>query len=481
MHSYPPIRMLIGGEWIERSGLPVLNPSDESIIGSVPTATAADLSAAVAAAHEGARVWRHTAPSVRGDLMLRAVALIRERIEEIAHAITLEQGKPLAQARAEVLRGCDLMSWDAGEGRRLYGRVIPAEPGMRHTVIREPAGVVAAFTPWNYPLSSPARKVGGALAAGCSIILKAAEETPAGAMLLARAFMDAGLPPGVLNLVFGDPAMISSTLIAHPGVRMMTFTGSTVVGKQLAELAGRHMKPAIMELGGHAPVIVCEDANPEAAAAACIRGKQGNAGQVCVAPTRFFVHQAVHARFVAAMAREAAALRTGDGLQPASDMGPLTNARRLQAMQQLTADALQRGARLLCGGERIGAPRLSLADDGAGQRAGGRPRDARGALRPAVPDRAGQRSGRGDPPRQQPALRPGRLCLHRIGAPCAPPGHRARGGQSGHQPPGVGGVGNALRRHQGQRLRPRGRHRRPGVLYPRQIHFPQGALGALRC
>jgi succinate-semialdehyde dehydrogenase/glutarate-semialdehyde dehydrogenase len=238
---------------------------------------------------------------------------------------------------------------------------------MRHTVVREPVGVVAAFTPWNFPMSSPARKIGGALAAGCAIILKAAEETPAGAMHLAQAFCDAGLPAGVLNLVFGEPAAISGFLIPHPAVRLITFTGSTAVGKHLAGLAGTYMKPVIMELGGHAPVIVCDDADPRAAARAGVQAKLNNAGQVCVAPTRFIVHEAVYEKFVHAFGEYGRAVRQGNGLDPQSDIGPVANVRRLHGLQRLADDALRRGARLLCGGTaRPGAgfhfPFTALAD-----------------------------------------------------------------------------------------------------------------------
>ncbi|MBX9431642.1 NAD-dependent succinate-semialdehyde dehydrogenase [Ralstonia pseudosolanacearum] len=356
MTSYPEIRMLIGGEWRSASGRPIINPSDESTIGTVPMASLADLNDALAAAEQGQQVWHRTPPAQRAEIMLRAIDLLAERVESIAPAISMEQGKTLAQARAEVLRGCDLMRWDANEGKRLYGRVIPAEPGMRHTVVREPVGVIAAFTPWNFPLSSPARKVGGALAAGCAIILKAAEETPAGAVLLAQAFQDAGLPPGVLNLVFGDPAMISSHLIASPVVRAITFTGSTPVGKHLAGLAAQQMKPAILELGGHAPVIVCDDADPDAAALACVKGKLNNAGQVCVAPTRFYVQRNVYEPFVEAFARHGRAIRVGHALEHGSDIGPVANCRRVGALSELVRDALDHGARLLCGGEREPGP-----------------------------------------------------------------------------------------------------------------------------
>lgn len=356
MTTYPEIRLLIGGEWRSAPGQPVLNPSDETVLGTVPDASVSDLNDALAAAAEGMRVWRRTPPAGRAEVMLRAIGLLRARVEEIAPVIAMEQGKTLAQARAEVLRGCDLMAWDANEGKRLYGRVIPAEPGMRHTVVREPVGVVAGFTPWNFPLSSPARKVGGALAAGCAIILKAAEETPAGAVLLAQAFLDAGLPPGVLNLVFGDPAMISAHLIASPVVRAITFTGSTPVGKHLAGLAAQHMKPAIMELGGHAPVVICEDADPIAAALACVKGKLNNAGQVCVAPTRFYAHRGVYAAFAEAFGRAGAAIRVGHALASGNDIGPVTNRRRLEALEDLVRDAVAQGARVLCGGQRMPGP-----------------------------------------------------------------------------------------------------------------------------
>jgi succinate-semialdehyde dehydrogenase / glutarate-semialdehyde dehydrogenase len=355
MARYPELRLLIAGEWRQAgSGEPVINPADEGVLGVLPHATRADLDDALAAAEAGLRIWRRTSPAKRAQVILRAAQLLRERTEEMATAMTLEQGKPIGQSRLEVQRACDIIEWDANEGRRLYGRVIPAEPGLRQIVLREPIGVVAAFSPWNFPVSSPARKVAGALSAGCSIILKASEETPAGAVQLARAFQDAGLPPGVLNLVFGRPAEISEYLIPQPAVRLVTFTGSIPVGKRLAELAGRHMKPAIMELGGHAPVVVCDDVDPEATAATSVAGKSRNAGQVCVAPTRFFVQDRIYDRFVAAAGERAAALKIGDGLDPATQMGPLANPRRVEAMEALVADATARGARVVAGGTRLG-------------------------------------------------------------------------------------------------------------------------------
>jgi succinate-semialdehyde dehydrogenase/glutarate-semialdehyde dehydrogenase len=355
MMNYPEIKLLIDGKWLKRSGrTPIINPTDESTLGTIPHATRADLDDALAAAEKGFQIWRKTSPAKRAEIILRASALVRERIDEIATAMTLEQGKQINQSRLEVLRGCDIIEWDATEGRRVYGRIIPTEPGMRFMVTREPIGVVAAFSPWNFPMSSPARKIGGALSAGCSIILKASEETPAGALLLAGAFIDAGLPAGVLNLVYGEPAEISDYLIPHPVVRLITFTGSIPVGKRLAEIAGRHMKPAIMELGGHAPVIICEDADPIRSAEASVIGKSRNAGQVCVSPTRFFVHRNVYDRFVEEFGIGAAKMKVGNGLDPANGMGALANSRRLAAMDTYVADAITRGARLVTGGKRIG-------------------------------------------------------------------------------------------------------------------------------
>ncbi len=350
---YPEIKMLIGGAWRRgQSGAVILNPADESELGHLPQATPQDLDDALAAAAEGFRAWRDTAPARRAAIILEAARLLRERVEEVALAMTLEQGKPIAQSRIEVLRAADIIAWDANEGLRAYGRIIPAEPGMRHSVVREPIGPVVALSPWNFPVSAPSRKIAGALSAGCSVIVKPAEETPAGCFLLVKAFVDAGLPAGVLNLVYGDPGPISAHLVASPITRLLTFTGSVPVGKLLAALAGHHMKPAIMELGGHCPVIVCDDVDPVAAADASAASKARNAGQVCVAPTRFFVQSAIYDRYVARFAERAGAMKLGDGADPSSDLGPLANPRRVAAMTRLVEDAVAKGARLVAGGTK---------------------------------------------------------------------------------------------------------------------------------
>jgi len=355
MTTYPDLKLYIGGAWRQTAEeQPVLNPADESVIGAVPLASHADLDDALAAAAEGFKVWSRTAPRTRAEIMLKAAALMRARAEEIAFSITLEHGKPLAQARLEVVRGCEFFEWDAGEGQRAYGRVVPSEPGIRYVVMHQPVGIVAAFSPWNFPMSQPCRKIAGTLAAGCSIIIKAAEETPAGALHIARALHDAGLPPGVLNLVFGVPAKISDYLIPKPQTRLVAFTGSTAVGKHLSELAARHMTPVLMELGGHAPVIVCDDVDPVAAGHASAIRKLRNAGQVCTSPTRFFVQESIYERFAKAFVEKAQTVTVGNGLDEKTQMGPVANHRRIEAMEALVADARARGARVLTGGERIG-------------------------------------------------------------------------------------------------------------------------------
>lgn len=353
--QYPPIQLYIGGEWRKAGeGMQILNPADESVIGTVPVAARSDLETALSAAADGFKVWSRTSPAKRAEIIRKAASLMRERIDEIAYSITLEHGKTIAQARLEVVRGCEFFEWDAAEGQRTYGRVIPSEPGIRYLVVHQPIGPVAAFSPWNFPMSQPARKIAGALAAGCSIILKAAEETPAGAVHMARAFHDAGLPPGVLNLVFGVPSEISEYLIPQERIRMIAFTGSTVVGKRLTEMAARHMKPVLMELGGHAPVIVCDDVDPEATGIMSAVRKARNAGQVCTSPTRFFVQKPLYNAFTKAFAERASAVTVGDGFDPSVQMGPLANHRRIEAMEMLVADAKAKGAKILTGGHRIG-------------------------------------------------------------------------------------------------------------------------------
>ena len=352
---YPEIQLFIDGEWRTGTGkIPVVNPATEEVVGQVPIATSADLDDALHAAKEGFATWSHTSPRDRARLIQSAVALLRERQDQIAESITLEHGKPFNEGRAEVIRGCEFFEWDIGEAVRTYGRVIPSAPGVKYIVHHQPIGPVAAFSPWNFPMSQPSRKIAGALASGCSIILKAAEETPAGAMHIAQAFADVGLPPGVLNLVFGVPGDISDHLIPSEIVKLVAFTGSTAVGRQLTGVASNKMTPVLMELGGHAPVIVCEDTDVAKAATSSAIRKYRNAGQVCTSPTRFFVHEQVYDQFVDTFTKKASETVVGDGMEAGVEMGPLANDRRLAAMARLTNDAVDAGAELLTGGNRVG-------------------------------------------------------------------------------------------------------------------------------
>jgi len=355
---YPDVQLLIDGAWTKASAgrtLPVVNPATGETIGSVAHADRADLDRALEAAARGFQVWRKVAAFDRSRLMRKAANILRDRLDAIARVLTLEQGKPLVEAKGEILVAADVIDWFAEEARRTYGRVIPARAeGIYQLVIKEPVGPVAAFTPWNFPINQVVRKLSGALAAGCSIIVKAPEETPAAPAELLRAFIDAGVPAGVVNLVYGVPAEISEYLIPHKVIRKISFTGSTAVGKHLAALAGAHMKRATMELGGHAPAIVFEDADIDVASRILAGAKFRNAGQVCVSPTRFLVQEAVYDRFVARFVDHAKAVKVGDGLENGTTMGPLANARRITAMETFIGDAVKRGAEIRTGGSRIG-------------------------------------------------------------------------------------------------------------------------------
>jgi len=356
--SYPDIRLLIANEWVEATGgktIPVLNPATGKAIGNVAHASIADLDRALEAAQRGFDAWRKVPAFERGAIMRRAANLLRERADDIARLLTQEQGKPLAQARAEALAGADIIDWFAAEGMRVYGRIVPSRnPAAQQLVLKEPVGPVAAFTPWNFPINQVVRKLAAALTTGCSFLCKAPEETPASPAALFQCFVDAGVPSGTVGLVFGDPHEISSYLIPHPVIRKVTFTGSTPVGKQLAALAGAHMKRVTMELGGHAPVIVAEDADVALAVAASGGAKFRNAGQVCIAPTRFLVHNSIKSEFTRAMVAHAESLKIGDGLADGTTLGPLANPRRVAAMSQIVEDARAKGANVATGGERVG-------------------------------------------------------------------------------------------------------------------------------
>ncbi len=355
---YPNVTLLIDGQWRAAASnrtIPVVNPANGEHIGTVAHADISDLDHALEAAQKGFKLWRKVSAFERSKVMRKAADLLRTRADMVATLMTMEQGKPLVEAKIEVMAAADTIDWFAEEGRRAYGRVVPSRgEGIYQLVIKEPVGPVAAFTPWNFPINQVVRKLSCAVATGCSIIVKAPEETPASPAELLRCFVDAGIPAGVVGLVYGVPAEISEYLIPHPVIRKVSFTGSTVIGKQLAALAGLHMKRVTMELGGHAPAIVFDDADIDVAAKLLAGAKFRNAGQVCISPTRFLVQDSVYDRFVEGFVAQAKALKVADGLEAGTTMGPLANPRRITAMESLIADATKHGGKVQTGGHRIG-------------------------------------------------------------------------------------------------------------------------------
>jgi succinate-semialdehyde dehydrogenase/glutarate-semialdehyde dehydrogenase len=355
---YQDSQLLIDGSWGPASAgrtHPVVNPATGQTIGTFAWADKSDLDRALASVDKGFKVWKKVSAHERSKIMRKAANLLRDRVEHVATLMTMEQGKTLSEAKAEIQNGADTIDWFAEEGRRAYGRVIPARAeGVYQLVVKEPVGPVAAFTPWNFPINQIVRKLSAALAAGCSIIVKAPEETPASPAELIRAFVDAGVPAGAVGLVYGDPAEISSYLIPHPVIRKISFTGSTVVGKQLAALAGQHMKRVTMELGGHAPVIVFDDADVAVAAKVMAASKFRNAGQVCISPTRFLVQEGVYDSFVEQFVANTKKLKVGNGLETGMNMGALANPRRATAMEANMEDASKHGGKVRTGGHRIG-------------------------------------------------------------------------------------------------------------------------------
>jgi succinate-semialdehyde dehydrogenase/glutarate-semialdehyde dehydrogenase len=352
------LALLINGDWIVPStGLssPVINPATEAEIGRLPLAGPDDLDRALEAAEAGFKLWRKVLPQERAKVVRRFATLVREHVDLLAAVITAEQGKTLAEARGEVQGAAELAEWLAEEGRRIYGRIVPSRfENSRILVEHEPVGPVAAFSPWNFPCSMVARKIAHALAAGCSIVIKPAEETPGAAIILGHLCIKAGVPPGVVNIVFGPPAQVSEHLIASPIIQKISLTGSVGVGKHIAMLAARELKKVTLELGGHSPAVVFRDADIEAAAKMCVQSRFRNAGQVCTAATRFYIQSGAVERFTRHFVEHVEAIKVGDGVAPGVQMGPMSNQRRLDAMDGFVADAEARGARILTGGHRIG-------------------------------------------------------------------------------------------------------------------------------
>jgi succinate-semialdehyde dehydrogenase/glutarate-semialdehyde dehydrogenase len=349
--------LLIDGERLTGGGRrtqALIDPATEEVLGQLPLATPADLDRALAAAQRSYAPWRALMPQARGRILKKAADLMRERQDELARIATREMGKPLAETRIEAAISADIFEWYAEEGRRAYGRVLPQRAsGVRLQVVKEPVGPVAAFAPWNFPLGNPARKLGAALAAGCPVILKPAEESACSALGIGQALLDAGLPPGVMSIVFGVPAEVSTHLVASPIIRKVSFTGSVPVGKHLTQLAAEGMKRTTMELGGHGPVLVFDDVDVEHVLDLATTAKFRNAGQVCVSPTRFYVHESIYERFAAGFAERTRDWVVGNGLDAKTRMGPLAHERRIPFVDALIREAVASGGTLLTGGERL--------------------------------------------------------------------------------------------------------------------------------
>ena len=362
MTDYPSIKMLIGGEWVADGGngtMPVVNPANETVLGHCPKASTEQLDAALAAADEAFPVWSNTPAIERFRIIRRAADLLRERAPEVARIVTLEMGKPHAQALAETTGAADLIDFLAEEAKRQGGRLVPVRSHslLEQRVTQEPVGPSVLLTPWNFPINLPAKKLGGALAAGCSCILKPAETTPMSAQMLVECFTDAGIPKGVINLVYGDPAMISEHLIASPVTRKVSFTGSTAVGRHLGALAAKDLKRFTAELGGHSPVVIGESADFDRTVAACAATKFRNAGQVCVSPTRFLVARGIYDRFVEEFAARANDVKVGDASTDDSvAMGPLAHAGRVEAMRELMGALGGEKGEIVAGGNAMNAP-----------------------------------------------------------------------------------------------------------------------------
>jgi len=356
--DYETLELLIDGTWLQGSegtSEPVYNPANGAVLGALPHASRADLDAALEASARGFATWSAMPPADRQQVIERAAQLLEERFEAIARTLTQEMGKPLAEARQELGFAINILRWYGEEGKRAYGRQIPARmPGVRQIAYQRPVGPCLAFVAWNFPAVNVMRKVAGALGAGCSLIIKPAEETPGTGIAIARALTDAGLPDGVLNVVFGVPAEVSEYLLASPIPRKLSFTGSVPVGKHLQKLAAATLKRCTMELGGHSPLMVFDDTDVEKVARIAAGGKFRNAGQVCIAPTRFMVQEGAYDRFVDAFTAEAERIKLGNGLEEGTTMGPLIAPRRLEVMDSLVQDAVDQGAGLRSGGARVG-------------------------------------------------------------------------------------------------------------------------------
>ncbi len=469
MTQYPSLYMVIDGEQVSGGGrrtFPVVNPATGETIGELPLAEPGDLDRALETAARGFQIWRNAPAAQRAAVLQGAARLMVERADDLARIATMEEGKPFPEAKIEVMMNVGLFNFYAGETQRLYGRELVRETG-RSTVRHEPVGPVAAFAPWNFPLGNPGRKLGAPIAAGCSVILKAAEETPASALGVLQCLYDAGLPKEVAQAVFGVPDEVSRHLLASPIIRKLSFTGSTVVGKQLAKLAADNMLRTTMELGGHGPVLVFGDADIDKALDTAVGGKYRNAGQVCVSPTRFIVEEDVFEKFRDGFVERAKKVKVGNGLDEGTQMGPMANPRRPEAMDRLIGNAKDKGPSSTSAANGS-ATRAFLCALGAQRNPARRRHHERGAVRPGRADQPVQGRGCDDRRSEPPALWSRRLCLERQFEPPATARARDRKRHGRDQQPHDRRGRCAVRRGQMVRPRQRGRARRRACLHGAQ-------------
>ena len=459
-------QMYIDGRWVDAlSGktLAVVNPADESTIADVAFGNRADADRAIEAAARAFPAWRALSAYDRGKILKKTADLVRERLDSIARTLTSEQGKPLGEAKAEVNHTADQFEWFAEEGKRAYGRIIPpSNVAKRHHVIKHPVGVVGTITPWNFPAAMPSRKIAPALAAGCTVVSRPADQTPITLIKIFECLADAGVPPGVVNLVLCPPVPFADALFEHPAVRKISFTGSTAVGKELIRRSADQVKRLSLELGGHAPLIVFPDADVAQVAQAAVIGKFRNNGQVCIAPSRFYVHESIIKSFTEAAVELTKKLKIGNGMEEGVQVGPMIEPRALDKTAGLIDDAKGRGARVLTGGGKSNRfdkgywfePTILQGLDvwhEAHDRGALRPRDALARLLQAR---------RRDRRRQQYAIRPGRIRFHERPDCCHADGRGPRGRHHRHQRRCSRNASMPVRRHEGIGTGPRAGDRR---------------------
>ena len=463
--------------------LAVINPADESVLAEVAYGGEEDAERAIEAAARAFPAWRAVSVYDRAKILKKTAELMRDRADRIARALTQEQGKPLAEAKMEVLHAADTFEWFAEEGKRAYGRIIPpANIAKRYYVIKHPVGVVGTITPWNFPAALPSRKIAPALAAGCTVVSRPADQTPLTLILMFECMADAGLPAGVANLVIGEPLAVADAFFEQPAVRKISFTGSTAVGKALIRRSADQVKRLSLELGGHAPLIVFPDADVQQVAQAAVIGKFRNNGQVCIAPSRFYVHEKIAGDFTDAAVELTRNLKMGNGMEPGVQVGPMFEGRALDKTAALVEDARSKGGKILTGGGKSSRFDKGYWFEPTILRERQRHDEAhdRRAIRTGHAAARLFQARRSHRRRQCDPLRPGGLCFHQRPDDRDPHGRRARGRHHRRQRPRPRNAPVPVRRHERVRHGPRARYGRARCLLRDQVRLGRAATGLIR-